>query len=368
MADVKEIKALLKEAQLYQTQGLLKEAKKRLESAVSLVEADDDIANREQLLEGINKKIQSLEAVTYRVEKKTNITEISPRDKDLIKRLFSTTATDDKDTSMLEGAVALAKFGQFDRAITEFEDLLEESPLRIVAAKHILRCHMAMRTLHDPILQFQKWVTTGYFAKEELGELSLFLERTYGLSVNDSAEGATKIRNASTAPSEAAESAKKTEQAKDQPESFDPYVDDYVDIIGNVNGTSVANDEAPQSQGYVDIIGNSNKKKKTIQYDDILTDDADDYVDYISSVGIPLSNGEVATIPVNLQTGSVANLIISGDQKRVIEVMKKGAKIENTELNSPISTNMGKCTVVAVARIDMGPKKGHYSVDLKIES
>jgi len=185
MADVKEIKSLLKEAQLYQSQGLLREAKKRYESAVALVEGADTLSAKEQILEGIRKQILALDAVTYRVEKKTHITEISPRDKDLIKRLFSTTATDNKDTELLEGAVALAKFGQFDRAISEFEDLLEGSPLRIVAAKHILRCHMAMRTLHDPVLQFQKWVTTGYFEKEELSELSTFLERTYGLSIND---------------------------------------------------------------------------------------------------------------------------------------------------------------------------------------
>jgi hypothetical protein len=118
---------------------------------------------------------------------------------------------------------------------------------------------------------------------------------------------------------------------------------------------------------YVDIIGEE-KKKPAPTYDDFAGNGLDDYVDYISSVGIPIGSGETATVPVNLQTGSVANLIIPADQQNVIEKMKKGARIENAELNSPISTNTGNCTVVSVARIDMGPKKGDYSVDLKIES
>lgn len=375
MSEVKEIKTLLKEAQLYKTQGLLKEAKKRYETAVEQVEKSDklSISEKEKILVGILKQIQSLDEVTYRVEKKTNITEISPRDRDLIKRLFSTTATDDRDNSMLEGAVALAKFGQFDRAITEFEDLLEDSPLRIVAAKHILRCHIAMRTLHDPVLQFQKWVTTGYFGKEELSELSTFLERTYGLSVSgqDAAQQAQPVQPVETAHSTAPPAQAAAPQPPPPPveeSNFDPYEDEYVDVIGAVGANSGKKEGAApvdESGDYVDIIGEK-KKKSTLRYDDI-AGNTDDYVDYISSVGIPLANGETADIAVNLQTGSVANLIIPADQKMVIEKMKKGARIENAKLNSPISSNTGNCTVVSVARIDMGPKKGDYSVDLKIE-
>jgi tetratricopeptide (TPR) repeat protein len=373
MAEAKEIKALLKEAQLYQSQGLLKEAKKRYENALEMVEGNNDlsISEKEKILVGVLSQIQSLDEVTYRVEKKTNISEISPRDRDLIKRLFSSTATNDNDNALLDGAVALAKFGQFDRAISEFEDLLEDSPLRIVAAKHILRCHMAMRTLHDPILQFQKWSTTGYFQKEELSELSTFLERTYGLSVTEP-EAPPQARVVPqpppTAPPPTDPAPKKTAPPPEE-DSFDPYEDEYVDVLGSINGNSGQPDGESTTEDtgdYVDIIGGE-KKQPTTTYDDFAGDALDDYVDYISSVGIPLASGETATIPVNLQTGSVANLIISGDQKLVIEKMKKGARIENAELNSPISTNTGNCTVVAVARIDMGPKKGHYSVDLKIE-
>jgi len=372
MADPKAIKALLKEAQLYRTQGLLREAKKRYENAVALVENSDTLPGKEQILKGIRNHIQSLDAVTYRVEKKTHITEISPRDKDLIKRLFSTAATDGKDTAMLEGAVALAKFGQFDRAISEFEDLLEDSPLRIVAAKHILRCHMAMRALHDPVLQFQKWVTTGYFGKEELSELSTFLERTYGLSVAGQGTAPPPSPVDTMAPPVPTPENNVSQPVSSPAEEtgFVPHEDPYVDVIGAMGGNPDKNSDAAPSRAsgdYVDIIGGG-KKKPTLRYEDIASDDMGDYVDYISSVGIPTSDGEIDTIPVNLQTGSVANLIIPADRNMVIEKMKKGARIENARLNSPISVNTGNCTVLSVARIDMGPKKGDYSVDLKIES
>jgi hypothetical protein len=81
MTEAKDIHTLIKEAKLYQEQGLLTEARKRYESAVEMVETDGSIQDREKILEDIFIHIQELDAVTYRVEKKTHITEISPRTK-----------------------------------------------------------------------------------------------------------------------------------------------------------------------------------------------------------------------------------------------------------------------------------------------
>ena len=372
MTAAKEIKSLLKEAQLYQSQGLLKEARIRYEKAAEVVKKDETLTSKSQVLAGIEKKLQSLDAVANKIEKKTVITEISARDKDLIKRLFSSVATDDQDTSLLEGAVALAKFGQFDRAIAEFEELLEKSPLRIVAAKHILRCHMAMRALHDPMTQFHRWVSTGYFGKEELSEISTFLHRTYGLSV----EGQTAheqhhtpaVTDSGTLPATA--NAPGLPQDPPKKLNFDPIEDEYIDVLDalNLSSDEKGGDSPSESaNGFIDVIG-TRPKKQTLRYEDIVVDAASDYVDYISSIGIPLETGETTALPVNLQTGSVVNLIVPADRRSVIEILKKGARIEGLKLNSPISVNTGNCIVISVARIDMGPKKGDYSVDLKIES
>jgi hypothetical protein len=141
-------------------------------------------------------------------------------------------------------------------------------------------------------------------------------------------------------------------------------------VIGGISeNPNDSNEQVAEKEddSIVDMI-KTQKKKPGVTYDDIANNNSEEYVDYISSVGIPLANGETATIPVNLQTGSVANLIIQADQKAVIERLKKGTRIEKVKLNSPISVDTGSCTVISVARIDMGPKKGDYSVDLKIES
>jgi tetratricopeptide (TPR) repeat protein len=371
MTAAKEIKTLLKEAQLYQTQGLLKEARTRYEKAVELVKTDETLAGNPQLLEGIKKKLQSLEAVTYKVEKKTVITDISPRDKDLIKRLFSSAPAEDKDALLLDGAVALAKFGQFDRAIVDFEELLEKSPLRIVAAKHILRCHMALRALHDPTAQFHRWVSTGYFGKEELAEISTFLHRTYGLSVEGRGDNGQRQPQAAGA-SGAAQTATSSGKPKNAStkSSFDPVNDEYVDVLSGFNLSSgeKGGGSAPSNESdFIDVIS-TRSGTQSLQYYDIVNYAESDYVDYISSIGIPLKTGEMVNLPVNLQTGSVVNLIVSAGRKPLMEMLKKGARIEGVKLNSPIAVNTGNCTVASVARIEMGPKKGDYSVDLKVES
>ena len=175
------LNTLLKEANIYQTQGLLVDARKKYEAAAAVLHENGELKNREELLAGIARKIASLEKVVYRVEKRTVAPDISTTDKDLIKKLFSVSATHDPEDAAMEGAMALAKFGLFDRAIQEFELLLDNPDRRIEVAKHILRCRMAIRLAHDPMVQYNKWVGNALFSKEELEKIKIFLERAYGV-------------------------------------------------------------------------------------------------------------------------------------------------------------------------------------------
>ena len=372
MTVAEDIKRLLKEAQLYQGQGLLNEAGKRLEKAVQLVAGCASLPNQQVILESIQKKLQTLEETTHKVERKTPITEISARDKELIKKLFSTSAADDQDTMHMEGAVALAKFGQFDRAIADFEDLLKDSPLRIVAAKHIMRCHMAIRTLHEPMAQLRVWENTGYFAREELDALETFLAKTYGLFPGTEAAAAPVMRAASPPkPEPLPEPEPPPEASSEAPlptDAFDPYEDDYVDVLGDFtsSGGSRTPSQADQKEEALDV-PQSSKARKPATYEEMERDVIEEYVDYVSTVGIPLSSGKTTDFPVNLQTGRTLNLIVPGAQQEVLARMKKGARLEKLTLGSPIGTNTGDCVVASVARIESGPKRGDYSIDLKIE-
>jgi len=372
---MKKLKAVLTEAKLYQNQGLLNEAWEKYETARSLVLYDKSVKKKSMLLDGIDKKLKSLGADVYKVEKKTSFKEISPKDKDLIKRLFSSTNGDDGARSLLEGAVALAKFGQFDRAIHEFEELLPDPHFRVTAAKYIIRCHRAMVLLHDPVSQYHKWVSDSPFSEEEMEEISVFLKEAYGVNTDaDTGQmgntGAQPVLTKSKSAS-ATSSNDDAEKEELQPE-YDPYEDEYVDILETLkSGDSQSSGENNATAEYVDVIETPDKKK-TLRYDDIEKDTVSDYVDYISAVKVPGDSnaGKDASIqlPVNLQNGTEVNLIVPNAQKHVMKQLKKGARLDNISLISPISTSTGSGLVTSVVRIDQGPHQGGYSVDIKIQN
>ncbi|MBW2369303.1 MAG: hypothetical protein JRH15_15645 [Deltaproteobacteria bacterium] len=372
---MKKLKSVLTEARLYQSQGLLNEAWEKYEAARSLVLYSKSVKKKSILLDGIDKKLKSLGAVVNKVEKKTAFTEISPKDKDLIKRLFSSANGDDEAKALLEGAVALAKFGQFDRAIHEFEELLPNPHFRVTVAKYIMRCHRAIGMLHDPVSQYHKWVSNSPFSEEEIEEISVFLQEAYGIDTD--AESGPMGRQVgaltepgSKRPQSASASGDKDETANEQPPEYDPYEDEYVDILQTLKNTDAQNIEPHNdADDYVDAIEMPNHKQ-TLRYDDIEKDTVSDYVDYISAVRVPGDSGsgkDASTeLPVNLQNGNEVNLIVPKTQINAMKRLKKGARIENLSLVSPISMSTGSGLVTSVVRIDQGPHKGAFSVDIKI--
>jgi tetratricopeptide (TPR) repeat protein len=377
MDTAKALKTLLKEAEIYQTQGLLSDARKKLETAVQLISDAPDLQHREELAERVQKKIGSLEKVVYRVEKRTVTPEISLTDKELIKKLFSVSEEGDTVSAAIEGAMALAKFGIFERAIQEFELLLDDPEHRLEVAKHILRCHMAIRNAHDPTIQYQKWAAPdGLFSQEELEKLKQFLNKAYGMQaaalpvlpdVSDLSEGG---------PGPGAAPGTKTPEKKPVVPDYDPYEDSYEDVLDMLPKKAASSPPEGASEAYSNLVDSfmpkpKQKAKAKAKLPD--EDDAmDDYIDYVSSVSIPVSigprKGQLVEVPVNLQTNDAINLIIASAHKDVVVMMKKGAQIEKLKLNSPISSSTATGTVKAVALIDQGPRQGDYSVDLKVVS
>ena len=108
-----KIKKLLMEGELYRKQSLLNEAKGKYESAAALIQKIGKIKNKQTLIDGINNKIRAVQAEIDRYEKAEVTPEMESDIQDLIKKQFSF-AKD--DSGELEGAIALAKFGQFERA------------------------------------------------------------------------------------------------------------------------------------------------------------------------------------------------------------------------------------------------------------
>lgn len=367
----KTLKTLLKEASIYQTQGLLADARKKYETAITLIEETVELPNRDELLSGVKRKIVSLEKVVYRVEKRTVTPEISSTDKELIKKLFAVSETHDPDDAAIEGAMALAKFGLFERAIQEFEMLLDRPGRRMEVAKHILRCHMAIRSAHDPMMQYKKWSGDSHFPEDELKQLKVFLEKTYGMA---SAPPATEFQDPVAPTVGAPVPPQPPPPPPAEVAEYDPYEDSYEDVLAMLPKTAPtefsAGDESSDVD-YSEVIDSfvPVKKKKEVVLPD--ENSIEEYIDYISSIGIPVSmgprKGQVIDLPVNLQTSDMINLIIPAAHKDLIAMLRKGATIEALSLNSPIMTNTGTGTVLAAAVIDQGLRQGDCSVDLKID-
>ena len=169
-----KIKALLREAELYRSQGLLKEALNKYNKTAEIIFGNERLNTNKKLIDGISKKVVSLKKEIEKLEQAPKTPEVSPQVQDLIKKLFSFSQDKDEDTIELDGAIALAKFGQYQRALAEFNKLIRKDSLRVDAAKNILRCHVALSSVDDAIAQYKQWLSNDIFLPKQLDKLHVF--------------------------------------------------------------------------------------------------------------------------------------------------------------------------------------------------
>ena len=303
-----KIKSLLQEAEIYRSQGLLSEAKEKYKTAITIIQGNDRIKNKHSLLNAIADKIRSLESDHDVLERELESHELSSKAQGLIKKLFSFSDKRDKDEAALEGAIALAKFGQFESALTEFEELIKIDTIRVVAAKNMIRCHMANGSLDRAVSKYHEWITNKDFPDDQLEILRLYLE---GVLKKNGLESSTPL------PS--------VESNLPQPPSDDiaPY-----------------------------------EKEDSVEFLDI------------TSIGINFDSGpaqgKMVEFDVNFQSGNMLSLIISNKDKELIENLKTGIKLENIQYYSPIAIFKGAGIVSSRTQIENGPKKGDFCLDIKI--
>ncbi len=171
----KKIKGLIKEADIYRTQGLFDEAKTQLDAAATLISRNKNISNAEKLLGLIKTQKKALKEDIEKVETATRAPEMSPDFQEVVKEQFI--FSEDENKAALEGAVALVQFGQFKRALKDLVPLLEKKDLRFVAAKNILRCYIALDSVETARETYSKWCSDNKFTKEELDQLDAFLSK-----------------------------------------------------------------------------------------------------------------------------------------------------------------------------------------------
>jgi len=168
------IRRLLKEADLYRTQGLLSDAKSKYVQMLSVIGKSKALAENKQLIAGVKSKIRAVDKSLNELRDTPEKPELSGDLQNLIKKLFSFSQT--KEAAAIEGAVALAKFGQYEQALKEFHKLLDQGVLPVVTAKNMIKCYAALKTPEAAIAQFNKWKTRDFFSTEDLKYIRTFLK------------------------------------------------------------------------------------------------------------------------------------------------------------------------------------------------
>ena len=297
-----QIKTLLSEAELYRSQGLFSEAKDKYSAASAMIHKIDKLKNKESLLKAISGKIESLEKKSAKVETGPSSPELSEKGQNLIKNLFGETD--------MEKAVALAKFGQFERALNEFEALLKDDVYRVDAGKNIIRCKMATATIDDAVDQYHKWLSEDLFTSSQL----------------------EAIRN-------------------------------YLQPILERKGIDKP---LPLPEGLTDV---NVPEPGGIEFS--MPEEDEDVLD-ITSIGITFTSGsqkgKMVEFDVNFQSGSMLSLIISKNDKGMIEELQNGETLDDVQFYSPIAMFKGTALVANKTQINTGPKQGDFCLDLKITS
>jgi hypothetical protein len=300
MSGQEYIKSLIKEAELYRQQGLLAQSKETFQKVLKFVEKSKPFRNHKKLTAAIGEKIRGIDTNLAQVNEKTAIPELSSDVQGLIKNLFA--FSKDQNIAAVEGAMALAKFGQYDRALEEFHRLMKEGTMPLLAAKNIIRCHLAVSSPNEAIDQYERWLSGDVLSEELLEKTRQFLQG-----------------------------------------------------ILEKRGVKVS----------LPKVGGSSREKQgdALQQGDVLD---------ISTVGVKMidgpQKGKMIEFDVTFQTGDVISVVISSNEKDLIESLNRGIVLPEMQFYSPIAIFKGKGVVAGKTQIRSGPKQGDYMLDIKIES
>jgi len=346
---LKKIKKLLKEAELYHSQGLLYEAIAKYNDATEILQNIEKLKNKQSLLEGISKKVNVVKQDISKAELAPKKPEVSENIQDLIKKMYSFSPDIDEDAKALEGAVALAKFGQFKRAILEFNELLKRDSTRIDAAKNILRCHMALYSVDEAISQYEKWLLDDIFQLNQLDKIYIFFENLL------KSEGVKQ-----TLP--------KTKEEVDELRVKASQEKDQVQVLETEDSGLEKDEPEPELEPEPEPEVESEPEVEAEVETESESDD-EDVLD-VNSIGISLDSGpqkgDVYEFKVRFQLGKVVSLLIPSRDKDVIENFQVGSELHDVQYYSNVGLFKGSGLVSAVKEITIGPLRGDYCVDIEV--
>ena len=147
------IQTLFREIEVYRSHGLFEEAKGKCEEMAEQIRKSDQYNDKQQLMATVSKINKGLENDAREFEKVAVSAQISTKEKDLIKELFPSSEKKGTDSEAFNVAETLLVFGQFERALSEFNELINRDTFRLNVAKNILMCHIWRGSLDYAIRQ-----------------------------------------------------------------------------------------------------------------------------------------------------------------------------------------------------------------------
>jgi len=174
-----EVKKYIKEAKLYQTQDLLNESYDKYSAALKLLESNDAIKGKKNLIAIIKSK---LNALVIDDEDEAGINDELAEAEKLLSGLnegaeelvlgaqLENQAKDSTGkANPLETAVALMNDSQFEDALMQLSALMEDEAYRVEAAGKLLECQTAAGSAGKAVDQLEEWLAKDLFKPEQLG-------------------------------------------------------------------------------------------------------------------------------------------------------------------------------------------------------
>ena len=363
---IKKIKILLKEAEIFHSQGLLDEAMVKYNEATELIKNDEQLKSKKKLIHGISEKINAIKKDLTKIHEAPKKPDVSTNVQNLIKKMFLFSAKRDEDTIALDGAIALAKFGQYNKALKEFNELLKKDSLRVVAAKNILRCHMALASAEDAIAQYEQWHAGDIFNKSQLDKLSVFFENILAK------EGIDKtLQQPEVTVDDLGLLIKESlidepvidESVIPEPVIDEPVIDESLTLESVIEESLTLESVIPEP-----VIDKPVIHEPVIEVEESQEAEVID----INGIGITIESGskrgEIVELDVSFQSRNVISLLISQRNKYLIEDLEVGDTLNDIQFYSPIAMFTGSCVISAISEIKSGPRQGDYSLDLKVQS
>jgi tetratricopeptide (TPR) repeat protein len=173
MAGNEWLKSFFREADIYYKQGLFSQSMKKYSEIMELIKNNPDFSGNTSLLEFVDKKIETLKGEIEDIDNETDPPELDDDTQGLISDLFSFSGN--REMAAIEGASALVSFGQYDKALKEFERLIDSRIYPLVAAKNMLECLVSHLSSERAVIQYRQWVSSNIFTKMELKHLREYL-------------------------------------------------------------------------------------------------------------------------------------------------------------------------------------------------